>query len=221
MRMVGNSIMIALTTIALQLVAAPNGWVCIPYQGMNTNIAVCGQSHEVAISVVHPSSVVRGEFVRVMTQDDWYTASCDPLGPGVVGAGFIAKWYLEPSYVSFGALEVHEGSAPVAGRWGCFTNEAAYPSEVYEHNVGAGAGRVVQVQTDNQIGAFDSVGVQLGLPPSVDGGFSLAIPVFWAIPNEQIERLIGSLIQYVSVTSNGTTTIGKGSLSTTRGAFDE
>ena len=66
--------------------------------GFNVGLTIEGVSYPINLSVVHPSSVVRGEFVRDMTPDDWRNVPKNPLIPGVVGAGFVARWYLQPDY---------------------------------------------------------------------------------------------------------------------------
>ena len=105
----------------------------------------------------------------------------------------------------------------MSGKWGCFTDAVNYPPEQYEHSTDAGAGRVSNIASGNVVTALDRVGVQLGVPPISDGGFSLVIPWFWGGKREPCARHFGALQQTVSVTSNGVTTVSKGGLSTTRG----
>ena len=105
----------------------------------------------------------------------------------------------------------------MSGRWGCFADAVSYPSWQYEHSTEDGAGRVSEVSSGNVVTVLDRVGVQLGVPPTSDGGFSLVIPWFWGENNASCNRHFGALQQTVSVTSNGVTTISKGGLSTTRG----
>ena len=185
--------------------------------GSNIALNVVDVNYSVDISVVHPSPVIRGEKIRDMTAGDWRDINKDPLYSNVPGAGFVARWYLQPDYVSFEWINVCEGVAPMSGEWGCFTDAVNYPPEQYEHSTTAGAERVSEIASGNVVTSLDRVGVQLGVPPTSDGGFSLVIPWSWGGKNEECTRHFGALQQTVSVASNGVTTISKGGLSTTRG----
>ena len=122
-----------------------------------------------------------------------------------------------PSHVSFRKLWTCEGEAPMSSRWGCFTDETNYPTNVYAHSSENGAIRYAQVGVNNEVGGIDRIGVQLGVPPSSNGGYSLVIPLYWGAENKPIDRYFATLIQTVSVTAGGGTTISKGGLSMTRG----
>jgi len=180
------------------------------------HLGVGDVDYSIEISVIYPSNAVSGEFVRTMTDSDWTSQSVTPLCAGVVGAGFVAKWRLQPTYVSFANLEVVEGYAPMENKGGCFLDEISYPPSLYEHNVGAGAERIVNVSADNQIGNLDFVGVQLGVPPATNGWFSLVIPLRWGLCGGPYNMTINNLIQTVNVAAEGTTVLSKGELSTTR-----
>ncbi|MGN0832881.1 MAG: hypothetical protein ACI4RD_04435 [Kiritimatiellia bacterium] len=170
----------------------------------------------VELAVVHPSSDVRGNFVRKATPADWEEVGMTPLADGVVGAGFVANWYLQPDYVSFGDVLVCEGNADMIDVWGCFTNTTCYPPELYSHNPGTGACNPVSVGYGNRIGNEDFIGVQLGVPPASDGGYSVMIPLFWGVEDAACTNDFAAKRQSVSVTADGMTTIGKGDLYTVR-----
>ena len=185
--------------------------------GFNIGLSIEGVSYPINLSVVHPSNVVRGEFVRNMTAEDWTSCRSDPLYSNVPGAGFAARWYLQPDYVSFSGIKVCEGTAEMSEVWGCFTNTNDYPRSVYAHTLGLGAGEPISVGYGNLVGSWDYVGVQLGVPPSSAGGFVLVIPWSWGIAEGPYLHFFTSMRQSVSVTVDGETTIRKGSLFTIRG----
>ena len=180
------------------------------------NLLICNRQYPVQIEVLHPDATLHGEFVRDMTAADWTANGRDPLVASVVGAGFVAKWFLTPLHVSFSSLGVQEGCAPMSAAWGCFTNQVDYPPSVYAHTPRNGAGSEACVGAGNLVGDVDYVGVQLGVPPVSNGGFPLVIPCTWGVYGGPYSHDFQSLVQNVSVTSNGTTTISKKDLSTTR-----
>ncbi len=122
-----------------------------------------------------------------------------------------------PNHVSFHQLWTCEGEAPMSSKWGCFTDETNYPTNVYGHTSDNGAYRNVQVGINNEVGNLDRIGVQLGVPPSSSGGFSLMIPLYWGADDQPINRYFATLIQAVSVTATGETTISKSGLTFIRG----
>ena len=185
--------------------------------GFNVGLSVADVNYSIELAVVHPSSTVRGEFVRNMTPDDWLGNDREPIRPGAVGAGFVARWYLQPAHVSFSSIVVREGFAPMSQKWGCFLDEVSYPPDIYEHSVSNGAVRCINVVEGNRIGDYDCVGVQLGVPPVSDGGFTLHIPLTWGLDGGPFNHAICTMSQVVSVSSNGVTVISKGGFSTTRG----
>ena len=183
----------------------------------NVGLDVAKVYYSIELTVIPPASVVTGEVIRDMTAEDWRSDHWDPLYSSVVGAGFVARWHLQPGHVSFENIEVSEGGAPMSGMWGCFADAVNYPPEEYAHTPRAGAAKWSSVGSGNVVGAEDFVGVQLGVPPASNGGFSLQIPWYWRAVNDSSEHLFTHLQQSVSVTSNGVTTISKAGLSRTRG----
>ena len=119
--------------------------------------------------------------------------------------------------MSFSSIVVREGFAPMSQKWGCFLDEVSYPPDIYEHSVSNGAVRCINVVEGNRIGDYDCVGVQLGVPPVSDGGFTLHIPLTWGLDGGPFNHAICTMSQVVSVSSNGVTMISKGGFSTTRG----
>jgi len=174
-------------------------------------------NYSIGLTVIYPLSEVHGQFVREMTAADWTSIGKDPLGEDVPGAGFVARWYLQPDYVSFSGIQVCEGEVPMSEVWGCFTNASDYPPAVYAHIPGSGSGEPTSIGEGNLIGDGDRIGVQLGVPPTSAGGYSLVIPWSWGIMGGPYSHAFTYKRQSVSVTADGFTTIRKGELFTIRG----
>lgn len=94
----------------------------------------------------------------------------------------------------------------------CVDANSSGPPALYSHNSNTGAGNSVPVGYGNRIGNGDFIGVQLGVPPASDGGYSVMIPLFWMTSDGNYSTDFAYKRQSVSVTADGETTVRKGTL---------
>lgn len=186
------------------------------------NANIDGLPLSVDINVIGPSDI-RGEFVRPMTDQDWFSTNRDPLFRGVCGAGFIATWYLLPDCVSFKNIYVAEGFAPMSARSGCFLDTTLYPPNIYWHDDNAGANNPMPISGDNRVGGnngHDKIGVQFGNPPTTPGSYTLSIPWRWSLDQFSCTNHIRYVNQVITTDGEGNTTIIKLNIQHTRNAFE-
>ena len=129
----------------------------------------------------------------------------------VIGAGFLAKMQVLPTYVSFAfGLEIMEEVAPMSGMWGCFKNYSShYPPAQFAHTEARGARNPRKILSENMVESLDHVQTKLGELPAEDGGYTLNIPVKWGIDGGPYVHDIGHVPMTIHVQTNGTVSVSK------------
>ena len=128
----------------------------------------------------------------------------------VIGAGFLARMQVLPTYVSFAfGLGIMEEFAPVSGRWGCFLDFNKYPSSQFAHTEARGARNPLRIQAENIVEGLDQVQTRLVELPAEDGGYTLNIPVKWGIDGGPYVHDIGHVPMTIHVQTDGTVSVSK------------
>ena len=128
----------------------------------------------------------------------------------VIGAGFLARLQVLPTYVSFAfGLRVMEEVAPVSGRWGCFLDFNKYPPSQFAHTEARGARNPRKILSGNIVESLDHVQTKLSELPTEDGGYTLNIPVKWGIDGGPYVHDVGHVPMTIHVQTDGTVSVSK------------
>ena len=158
-----------------------------------------GSSCSVPIRVIAPNGVA-GRFKA-------YDYACSG---SKIGAGFYADVQMQPTYVSFASgLRIMEDIAPMSDVRGCFTNSVLYPPAQFAHTEENGALNPLRILEGNIIEGDDHVRTQLDELPSINGSYSLLIPLKWGVDGGPYVHDAGYVPQTVNVHTDGTVIVSK------------
>ena len=157
-------------------------------------------------------TMLRGAHPRPFYPREWGDA--DPLSVGEAGVDMHIDTWLEPVYVSFEHLRLHEGYAPPTNRTGWYLDYHAFPLEDIEHGSNAGAmgdnGSVGILSPSNLVGSGDCVAAVIGWRPAyTNGSYQLSIPLKWFAKGGSYTNNLPDNIQTAWVYSNGTMRVSK------------
>ena len=117
-------------------------------------------------------------------------------------AGFLAAMQLQPTSVSFYAVQIKEDSAPTINATGLWTNAAGHPNGSWN-----------DVSDDNTVQGLDQVASKYPTPGAAPGGYTWAIPLRYRVSSGDGYQF-KTLNHIFNADSNGTATQSKHGVNT-------
>lgn len=191
-------------------------------EAFDLELSLNGATLKLPFQVIYPDVALTGTYVRNFMKNDWEVITGEPAPlRHETGVGCFIRVKLHPNYVSFSGLLIEEGIAPATNLVGYLADKTLFPPGTLDHNAKAGACGYVSVVDDNRLENDDAVAFWVGkLPPWGNGSFEFHIPVKWFSNDDLVTNSLNTVVQAMSLTSSGTTTVNKYGVTASRTTND-